>query len=149
MTQRPLADIVSFTGTQDGMTSPQRWRVISLLAETNAREFHHGDCVGADEEASGLAKAEHYKVHVHPASDVAPRKRAHSYADHVHEAKPALKRNTDLATVCTVLIATPKEYEEVVRSGTWSTIRRAKKLKREIYIVFPDGSYSHHNARPL
>ena len=42
-----------------------------------------------------------------------------------------------------ILIATPKEKEEQLRSGTWATIRYAKKTKKIVFLVYPDGKYEY------
>ena len=38
------------------------------------------------------------------------------------------------------LVAAPKEDEEVVRSGTWATVRYARKAGRVVLVVRPDGT---------
>ena len=51
--------------------------------------------------------------------------------------KPYLERNHDIVDNSDVLIATPKESVEQIRSGTWATIRYAKKLNKPIMIMEP------------
>jgi hypothetical protein len=55
-------------------------------------------------------------------------------------AKPYLVRNHEIVDDSQVLIAAPKEFTEQLRSGTWATIRYARKIGRTVRIVFPDGS---------
>jgi len=55
------------------------------------------------------------------------------------KAKPYLARNQDIVDETEVLIAVPAQKKEIVRSGTWATIRRARKAGRLIYFIFPDG----------
>jgi len=51
-----------------------------------------------------------------------------------------LKRDDALVEYCTTLAAFPPSGEEYLRSGTWATVRRARKARRFI-MVFPlDGS---------
>lgn len=38
-----------------------------------------------------------------------------------------------------MLIAFPPSKEEITRSGTWSTIRYARKCHKSLIIVYPDG----------
>ena len=51
---------IGFTGTQAGMSKKQKLAFISLLSEIDkkfsVREFHHGDCIGADEESFDIVK---------------------------------------------------------------------------------------------
>lgn len=77
-------------------------------------------------------------VVIHPPKDES--KRAFSIADEVRGAKPYLQRNKDIVDETDVLIATPKGNEEELRSGVWATIRYARKQKKKIVIIFPDGS---------
>lgn len=49
--------------------------------------------------------------------------------------KPYLERNTDIVTNSDIIIGCPLDpTKEVIRSGTWSTIRKAKKMNKKIFI---------------
>lgn len=138
-----MVDQISFTGTQRGMTQAQERRVSELLISwIGARQqfVHHGDCVGSDFRMHFLALKYGYEVHLHPPDNPVKRAFCTVGVTVVEPEKPYLERNTDIAAAGEVLIATPREYEEVLRSGTWSTIRRARKLGKKIYIVFQDGT---------
>lgn len=129
---------VGFTGTQDGQTSAQQRKVRQLLKDIRGDFFHHGDCVGSDAQAHEIALALKYRVILHP--PVEPRKRANCEgAIATREEKPYLKRNQDIVRECSVVIATPKSYQETIRSGTWSTVRKAVDMKRRVLVVYPDG----------
>jgi hypothetical protein len=53
---------------------------------------------------------------------------------------PPLERNKHIVIAAIDgLIATPKTIAEEVRSGTWTTVRYARTLNRDIHIVLPDG----------
>jgi hypothetical protein len=54
---------------------------------------------------------------------------------------PPLDRNKMMVDDCEALIATPRLMVEELRSGTWSTIRYARKCRKPVHIVWPDGSY--------
>lgn len=51
-----------------------------------------------------------------------------------------LRRNDILAVNCTHLLAFPEAPAEEQRSGTWATVRRARKLDRPIKVHPLDGS---------
>ena len=62
------------------------------------------------------------------------------------ERKPYLDRNKDIVLETQTLVATPAETTEQLRSGTWSTVRYARKLKRPAVLILPDGTivFEHH-----
>lgn len=128
---------VGFTGTQDGMTLAQRAACWNILDDLVPDEFHHGLCIGADEEAHGLVlQFPSCEVHGHPPLNMS--KMAKCQCDVLHAPKEYLVRNRDIVDATERLIATPKGAEEL-RSGTWSTVRYARTLGRRLYIVMPDG----------
>lgn len=135
---------VGFTGTQLGMTDAQKARVDQLFAEFEygAVEFHHGDCVGADEEAHDLAENHSFDLEIHPPDDDS--KRAFCHAPVIHEPKPYLVRNRDIVDSTEVLLACPNG-EERLRSGTWATVRYARTKIYDglspqfIYVITPSG----------
>ena len=43
-------------------------------------------------------------------------------------------RNKDIVNSCDILIACPENDKEVIRSGTWSTIRYAKKINKTVLL---------------
>lgn len=144
---------LGFTGSQHGMslrTKQSFITVISSLAQENVfrsdvTAFRHGDCIGADVEASGIAAYWNYLVHAHPC--FIEKKRAFSpYNDIIHAPKHPLERNRDIVDLSAIMIATPYTMQEVIRSGTWTTIRYARKLERELCIIFPDGSVEWENS---
>jgi hypothetical protein len=138
--------IIGFTGTQNGMTPGQKARVAALLSEhyyANAENpyapnavFRHGDCIGADAEAAQIAKDLGYHIVSHPPDD--RRKRALFPSDETMAPLPYLKRDRVIATSCDVLIAAPKTPDEQLRSGTWATVRYARKANCRIFVVPPD-----------
>lgn len=133
---------LGFTGTQIGMTDLQLDAVRDILREKSG-EFHHGDCIGADAQAHEAAESAGFAIHIHP--PVNPSKRAFKVA-HISRMKPKLPyldRNKNIVLATESLLAAPGEMEEQLRSGTWSTIRFAKKHMRPILIVYPDGSLHH------
>ena len=65
-------------------------------------------------------------------------RRAYCKANVIRPPIDALGRNLTIATR-DVLIAMPPTYNEILRSGTWHTVRAAWKNLRPIYLIKPDG----------
>lgn len=145
---------VSFTGTRKGLTAPQRTRLHHLLYELGTvedLEWHDGDCVGADAEAHEIvqqlkrdvAPEGHVTLIGHPGN--MPSLRAGNVFDEMREVKENLVRNHDMVDEVEILVACPGEMMETRRSGTWSTIRYARRLikagvKLHIFFAWPDGT---------
>lgn len=135
---------IGFTGTQHGMTEPQFSALLRLFkVEDNDYEgrveFHHGDCIGADEEADAEAWGMNWRVILHP--PIENRKRAYCESHEERIALPYLVRNHAIVDETEALYATPHGPEEL-RSGTWATIRYARKAGKPVHIVWPDGTES-------
>lgn len=128
---------VGFTGTQVGMTLSQKVVVEWLLKQLHPTTIHHGDCIGADYEFHHLASPVVPFCTIHP--PIKSNKRAFCMSTLLAESKDYLDRNRDIVDESQVLIATPKEAEMQIRSGTWYTIRYARKQRKHLYIVFPNG----------
>lgn len=131
---------IGVTGTQTGMTSAQKeWiaEIFLRIARAEKVVLHHGDCVGADQECHNMASMLGWKTVAHPC-DI-DSKRANCKATEVREVKPPLVRNKDIVNESEIMYAFPKEMNEVLRSGTWATIRYARKRYKQMVIVYPDG----------
>lgn len=131
---------LGFTGTQRGMTKAQKHHLILLLHkhQNDILEFHHGDCIGADADAHQIAVAifgNADKIWIHPPLN--PAKRAFCQSPHMLPEKDYLERNRDIIDTTNGVIAAPETMEERRRSGTWYTIRYAKRLKRPYLILEP------------
>lgn len=135
---------IGFTGTQQGMSARQMDVLDALLQDikmdghTLSVEFHHGDCIGADEQAHRIAEMHGLYRIIHPPLDNSRRAWCKDAAL-VHEPRAYLDRNRDIVRASEILIATPAQEREMIRSGTWSTVRYARKLRRVRYIVMPNG----------
>ena len=131
---------VGFTGTQLGLAWKQKATLRSILEQLHSvfLKFHHGDCIGADKESNDLAREIGFKIVSHPPLNES--KRAFCEADQILPSKEYLERNHDIVNHSQILIACPKESQEVVRSGTWSTIRYARKMQKDIIIIYFDGT---------
>ena len=137
------AESVGFTGTsQIGAVTAKQLkdgeRLLYSLYSEGYKEFHHGDCIGADEQFHAVAKRIGFKIIIHPPENNS--KRAFCFgADTVLEEKAYLIRNHAIVDETNVLIAVPKSAAEELRSGTWATVRYARKAKHRIYILMPEG----------
>ncbi len=129
--------IVGFTGTRQGLAPKQRDALRELLVGLSPTELHHGDCAGADAECHSIARRDlACRIVVHPPSSIALR--AFCSGDHLFPARSYLTRNQDIVDACDVLIACP-EGAERKGSGTWATVRMARKGAKQVYIVWSDG----------
>jgi len=138
--------IVGFTGTRGWPTDFQQKRLFEFLLHfynEGSREFHHGDCEGSDQVAHALAlRAGYTRIHIHPPND--PKYRAfchkleappHTYV--VSPPKQYLLRNKDIVLAAGVMLSTPGG-KEMLRSGTWSTIRFARQQNKPTWIIYPE-----------
>lgn len=125
---------VGFTGTRRGMTDLQTEEVNDWLRRY-AGALHHGDCVGADEQAHALGLGWLWIV-VHPPLNEKYRAFVKG-GDEYRDPAPYLIRNHAIVDETEVLIATPKEPTEVLRSGTWATIRYARAQGKDVKIFLP------------
>lgn len=124
--------IFGFTGTQSGMSDLQKRRVTKLLQASFIEAVHHGDCIGADSDFHKIASLFELNIVMHP--PINSSKRAFC-GGNVLASKEYLERNNDIVAACDVLIAAPKTEKEELRSGTWATIRYARKLGKRVIIV--------------
>ena len=127
---------VGFTGTQIGMTENQKYHVAMLLLSLKGDEFHHGSCRGADTDAHRIAVCLGYEIIIHP--PINPKKRSYFDIGEVLPEKEYLERNHDIVDATDVLIATPKTEREELRSGTWATVRYARKKGKVVHIIKPN-----------
>lgn len=142
----PKGSPIGFTGTQGGMTSAQKSTVTKLVQALAPSEAHHGDCIGADADFHAIVQGKHVDVVLHPPTN--PSKRAFSRgAARTNPKLGYMERNQKIVDAADVLIATPKSDSEELRSGTWATIRRARKAGKRVLIVRPDGSVDDNAVR--
>lgn len=143
-----MARHIGFTGTSHGMTDKQAHWVELILDTIRPQVFHHGDCVGADDQAAGIAYRLGIELVAHPPENTKSQAWCTERYHHsvVHLPKPYLARNRDIVEASSILIATPREMEEQVRGGTWSTWRYARRLCLICYLVLPDGKVEVSNS---
>ncbi len=136
---------IGFAGSKRGTTLKQRDRVREILGklheEYGAIKGHFGDCIGSDTEFRNLCRIfgrEKVVLVSHPPKDT--RWRAFCEADETREEKPFLERYRDIVNESNLLIVTPKNQSgEILKSGTWATIRYARKKGKKVFVIRPDG----------
>lgn len=142
MTKRYNFRHLAFTGSKDEVTQKQRVRLRRELEAARDEGFlwmHNGDCVEGDRIAAELWADLNRKIMLHP--PIKDKYRAFiDYADVACEPRGYLERDQDMVECSERLYACPRTYDEQRRSGTWTTIRYARKLRMKIVIIFPDGT---------
>ena len=130
---------LGFTATREGMSQRQKDYVVAFLIEFRPTEAHHGLCVGGDEEFHALVREHSPNTRIigHPPkiNDLVPEGLTWS-CDEVRKPKAYLTRNHDIVDETDEMLACPKEKKEVLRSGTWATIRYAKKIGKEVTVIY-------------
>lgn len=133
---------VGFTGSRHRITPAQVGAVASRLRMLRdvygADEFHHGDCVEADAAAAAVARELGLRVVAHPPTN--PRFRAWFPSDEERAPLPYLDRDRAIVEAVAVLIACPRTWVEEQRSGTWFTVRRARRRRIGRMVIGPDGA---------
>jgi hypothetical protein len=143
---------IGFTGTRKGLPDQQRHAFDRFIIQHDISDLHHGDCLGADEVAhANFCWLAHDfwarpTIYIHPPNIESMR--AHCLTEYDEEAssvtvvevepKPYLDRNKDIVRGRDFLLACP-EGEETLRSGTWSTVRFARKTGVPVVLFWPDG----------
>lgn len=134
----------SFTGTREGMTELQKTAFIRHLQQMSC--LIHGACRGADDEADELAAL----VFVHRI--VWPSTASTRVPDEVLQARtrvgsgltillpplPPLVRDRHIVDSGEVLLAAPRAMYEERHSGTWATVRYARKKGVPVIMLWPE-----------
>ena len=138
---------IGFTGTRQGLTEPQKerlWSTLQSLQKDGAVFFCHGDCIGADSAAHLMASILGLRIILHPPDRDALR--AFCEADEVRKPLPYLQRNHAIVDETDVLLACPGGRREELRSGTWATVRFARKQGKRVILIYPDGDTEEKQA---
>ncbi len=144
---------IGFTGTRHGMTDRQkkdfRKTFLRMQQMFDWIQFHHGDCVGADEEAHLLVSQLFidYKggvIHIHPPT--IEKNRAYCKSEHkkveivMHDPLTYNLRNIELVKASETVIAVPHAASFSRKTGgTWNTFRYAADFKVPVLMLMPAG----------
>jgi hypothetical protein len=131
---------IGFSGNRFGLSENQKNDIIKILDLYDDIVVSHGDCVGADTQFHNIClkykennKDKKITITIFPPNN--PSLRAFNKADILMEEDDYLKRNLKILKNSDILIACPiDKNKEELRSGTWSTIRQAKKINIFTYI---------------
>jgi len=128
---------VGFMGTRHGMSKKQKVELENFVKAKEFDEFHHGMCEGSDEQAHHIVEDAHKaKIIGHPPKAM---KTAVSVScDTIMDVDTFAKRNKNIVDATDYLIATP-DAKERAGSGTWKTVRYARKQGKRIYIIHKNG----------
>lgn len=137
---------VGFTGTELGMTEPQRKQLDKILWRINEIQggivaSHHGCCIGADEEFHDATRIyrEGWDRYIHP--PINEKKMADIEGGISFPPADYLARDEIIAIKSHLLIAAPSNYQEITGrgrdAGVWYTVRQARKLHKPIIILWP------------
>jgi len=133
-----------FTGTSKGASPAQLKELeekLVKLKEDGFDELHHGLCIGADEQCAIIAKRLGYRVVAHPGLPKDPTNMMYrsefAENDEVREAKKFIERDRGIVDEVERMLAAPLTREEQVRSGTWTTVRYARKVGRQVDLILP------------
>lgn len=139
-TPLPGMSKAAVTGTREGATYQQLATFTRILLATGATSLGHGDCIGADKQAHGIARKLGLWITGYPPND--EKNRAWCECDEYAAPAPYLERNKLIVNQASFLIALPRFHYEETRSGTWAAVRYARTFggNRPIFIIAPDGN---------
>lgn len=126
---------LGMTGSRNGMTYCAEKQLKTFLQENDIIEAHHGDCVGADNDFHNIVTENNITTVIHPPVD--SKARAFCSGSIVLPKKGYIERNHDIVDSTDLLIAFPSSTTEEKRSGTWATIRYARKIGKRVIIIDP------------
>lgn len=130
---------LGMTGTSSrSLTSRQLEEAARTLAELSPGFVHHGVCVKADEEFHYLVEElfPHIKIIGHPPVNQSKMARGLRFYE-LRQPAEYLVRNHNIVDEVEQLLGFPKGGKEELRSGTWATIRYARRAGKPVKIILP------------
>jgi len=142
---------IGFSGTRKGFSGFQRRLFKEIIKENinKITEFHHGCCKGADTEASWIVKGlselkeDGFRVKIVAHPPINSYAVGNYFADEIKPRKPFLVRNKNIVNELQkeddTLLAAPKTKKSTQRSSkrssTWMTIKYAKSLNKNVFLL--------------
>lgn len=128
-----------FTGTRKGLTPEQASALADVVV--GLTRGYHGACIGSDRQFHDMFPL--IPMELYPSNEAQYQWALASCKggkDVIHPIMEPLKRNHVIVDVTDYLIAAPRGFTEQYRgSGTWATIRYARKKTRSLIILWPNG----------
>lgn len=144
--------VLGTTGTRKGLTDLQlqELQIYIGYGESMPKQLHHGAAIGADEQVAKLFR--YYGgcwIVAHPCTwENQVSKESLKCSDFVFTPSLALDRNRSIVMNADSMIAFPAGMAEEQRSGTWHTIRNARRKGKPLLIIWPDGTSSGASSLP-
>ena len=127
---------IGFTGSRNGLSDQQKEKIHQILDERAASHLHHGDCIGADFDFHQIGMELNHCISIYPPKSAGLRSfTPPNGKGQLYKEKDFLVRNRDIVDSSELLLACPETSEEVHRSGTWATIRYARKKGKELILI--------------
>lgn len=151
MSEEPK-NIIGFTGTRRGLTPAQLDTFHQLVGEIQPREFHHGSCLGADEDAAlSVSFRSDIRTDImawpgKPASGGANEflsQRAIEASNYVMREMTHFARNREIVKAATHVIGCPWQASRPPKGtggGTWYTLEQGEKAGKVVIVIWPDGT---------
>ena len=139
--------VLAFTGTRQGATEQQLKTAILHLSLEPQHYILNGACEGADRAIHGAildaGLGGKVRFEFWPSNEEQNKwaLKVLRPKDLLFGIEKPLKRNNFMINRAEGLMAMPKGYREALRSGTWATIRYARKIKKPVTIVWPNGTF--------
>lgn len=139
--------MVAITGTRQGLSLQQKATLELWLAFHPLNCLCHGAAYGTDEYLAVRANEGTHVIAFPCNLKGQTSEKAIQASDEVFDAEPPLERNRAMVDYAMELIAFPRLMEEEQRSGTWATIRYARRRNVPVTIFWPDGTTTKSNLQ--
>lgn len=126
---------VGFTGTRRGMTQHQKEQFVLKMLELNPVEFHHGDCKGADADAHDIVREFFPEIYIVIHPPILTQTQAFKKGDEHRWPGSYIQRDKAIVDSTDYLIGAPLDNVEQIRSGSWTTIRYARKTGKPYMVL--------------
>jgi len=143
---------VALTATQQGINGRQWTTLYDVLRQLKPALFIHGACLGGDDQGDSMAADLGIPRIAFPSTIGKKRvpddelKRRTGSLIMIMPAEQPLIRNIKMLKCAKViegskLIACPRQRHEIIRSGTWTTVRHGRRIlgTQNVIIISPEG----------